>query len=366
MRYFGPTQREIWEKVSKEIDGEFVVIEGLLKTYEIRKKFKDWEIVLDVCSSGERYAPTCTRVYATFYNKHGLRFKIFDEYFQNYFQSYFDMQDIKIDQSGFSREFIIRSNSQTAMKIFFENEIIRDLMNMKEDILFEIRGTDYYEVKPDENANIEIRTCGVIKDTEFLKNMFELIATCLLEIKKINEAYEKLDTNDFSKFDVMKSSIKNVLVENISYDQIKETLSSKIKEFKNRVKEEKMNIETVTEPDDREKIKEEKFIEEKIKKELRVEEEKVDDEILVKNKNIEKKEATQEEKNGIKIEMSHDEKEDNFQGINESLKKSTEEKNDFSEYMNSSSDISDLSEYLKTLSVFNIDSDQTESEEDKK
>lgn len=333
MRFFGPTQRDIWEKVSKEIDGEFVVIEGLFKTYEIRKKFKDWEIVLDIYSSGERYAPTCTRVYATFYNKHGLRFKIFDEYFQNYFQSYFDMQDIKIDQSGLSREFIIRSNSQTAMKIFFENETIRDLINMEEDILFEISGTDYYEVNPDKNANIEIRTCGVIKDTEFLKNMFELIATCLLEIQKINEAYEKLDTNDFTKFDVMKSSIKNVLAENVSYDQIKDTLSSKIKEFKNRSKEEKDNIEAVTEPNDQEKMKEEKFI---------------------------------EEKNHIKIEMSHDEKEDILQGINESLEKSTEEKNDFNELMNSSSDISDLSQYLKTLSVFNMDSDEKEKKEVKK
>ncbi|MCT4620966.1 MAG: hypothetical protein N4A62_16460 [Marinisporobacter sp.] len=273
MRFFGPTQRDIWERVSKEIEGEFVVVEGLMKTYKVRKKFKDWEIVLDICSSGERYAPTCTRVYATFYNKHGLRFKIFDEYFQNYFQSYFDMQDIKIDQSGFSREFIIRSNSQTVMKIFFENQTIRELINMEEDILFEISGVDYYEVKPDENANIEIKACGVIKNTEFLKNMFELIATCLLELKKINDEHEKLDINDFSKFDVMKSSIKNVLAENISYDQIKETLGSKIKEFKNRTKDEKSNIEVVTEPDDKEKTKEESFIKEKIQEEILVEEE---------------------------------------------------------------------------------------------
>ncbi|QZY54901.1 hypothetical protein [Crassaminicella profunda] len=348
MRFFGPTQRDVWEKVSKEIEGEFIVTDGLLKLYEVRKKFKDWEIILEKHSSGERYSPTNTRVYATFYNKHGFKFKIFDEYFKNYFSSFFDMQDIEIDQSGFSREFIIRSNSQTAMKRFFENPTIRELMNMEEDILFEINGANYYDVHPAENANIEIKICGIIKDTELLKNMFELIATCLLEIKKINDAYEKLDINDFSKFDVMKSSIKN-----ISYDQIKEKLGSKIKEFKNKSKDEEISVETVTEPADKEKIKEE----------ILVKEEKVE-EIFVKKENIEKECIVKKEKNDVKIEILHDEKKDSSQDMDERIKESIAKKNDFNESMNPSSEIIDLSEYLKTLSVFNMDSDQPEKKEE--
>ncbi|TCO78956.1 hypothetical protein [Marinisporobacter balticus] len=323
MRFFGPNQADIWKLLSEDIDGEWIVLGGTSKEYKVGKKFKEWSITLETASSGNKQDPVLTRIYADFFNKHGLRFKIFNEHFRNYFMSFFDMQDVQVDQNGFNKEFIIRSNSEIAMKRFFDNPMIRELINMQQDVLFEINGKGYDQaVEKDSICMVEIKMPGVIKNNEFLKNSFELMVASLLEIEKLNNEYETLDVNNFSKFSVVKKSIKNVMAEKVSYEELKESILNKISKKKKPSKDEE-NVAVIA-----------------IDSAMSSKQEKEDAILCIeKNINVEADQAQEEYEPILQIQKEYNDREEDISSIENTT---------------------DLNEYLKGLSVFNLDSSGSE------
>ncbi|MBU3143070.1 hypothetical protein [Clostridium sp. CF012] len=220
MRLFGPTHEDVWKMLSDDIGAEFIVKDSVFKRYEVIKKYKDWIIILDTCNSNDRNKPVFTRVYCVFSNKHGFRFKVFREYFKNYFLSFFDMQDIKVNYDDLSDNFIVRSNSEVAIKRFLENKTIRELINSQSDILLEIVNEQGDEVSDSAVSTLSVKIPGVIKNNEVLKELFELVGDSLLEIENISNEFKDLQFNNFTHFDVIKNSVKNTILESDSYTKL--------------------------------------------------------------------------------------------------------------------------------------------------
>ena len=220
MRLFGPTHEDIWKMLSDDIGAEFIVKDSVFKRYEVIKKYKDWVIILDTCNSNDRNKPVFTRVYCVFSNKHGFRFKVFREYFNNYFLSFFDMQDIKINYDDLNDNFVVRSNSEVAIKRFLENKAIRELINSQSDILLEIVNEQGDEVSASAVSILSVKIPGVIKNNEVLKELFELVGDSLLEIENISNEFKDLQFNNFTHFDVIKNSVKNTILESDSYTKL--------------------------------------------------------------------------------------------------------------------------------------------------
>lgn len=220
MRLFGPTHEDVWKMLSDDIGAEFIVKDSVFKKYEVIKKYKDWVMVLDTCNSNDRNKSVFTRVYCVFSNKHGFRFKVFGEYFNNYFPNFFDMQDIKVNYDDLSDNFVVRSNSEVAIKKFLENKTIRELINSQSNILFEIVNEQGGEVSASTNNTLSIKIPGIIKNNEVLKELFELVGDSLLEIENISNEFENLQFNNFTHFDVIKNSVKNTIFESDSYKEL--------------------------------------------------------------------------------------------------------------------------------------------------
>ncbi|MBW9155410.1 hypothetical protein LGL55_08195 [Clostridium tagluense] len=220
MRLFGPTHEDVWKMLSADIEAEFIVKDAVFKNYEVIKKFHDWIIVLDTYNSHSRNEPVYTRVYCVFSNKHGFRFKVFGEYFNNYFLNFFDMQDIKVNYDDLSDKFVVRSNSDVAIKRFLQNKTIRELINTQSDILLEIVSEEVGQSPAKTESTISVKIPGIIKNNEVLKELFELVGESLLEIENINNEFENLQFNNFTRFDVIKNSVKNTIFESDSYTRL--------------------------------------------------------------------------------------------------------------------------------------------------
>jgi hypothetical protein len=235
MRLFGPTQGDIWKILSNDIDAKFEIGNSLFKNYKVIKKFGDYTITLDtynkITSTNRTPNPnptttaTLTRIHSEFQNKYGFRFKIFGEYFNNYLPSFFDMKDAKIENL---ENLIIRSNNEFVIKTLLENSTIVDVLKTHPEILFQIHNSYGEKVTPNSFSTIYAEIPGVIKNNEILKNLFELMGESLLEIEKLNNNYEALNVNNFSHFDVIKNSVKNVIIDNFQYDKIKDNISNSI------------------------------------------------------------------------------------------------------------------------------------------
>ncbi|MFT5873684.1 MAG: hypothetical protein ACI8WT_002631 [Clostridium sp.] len=228
MRLFGPTHEDIWKMLSEDIGAKFIGKDSSSKKYEVIKKFHDWSIVLDTCDSNNRNERVYTRVYCAFLNEHGFKLKVFGEYFNNYFPNFFGMQDIKVNYDDLSDKFVIRSNSDMAIKIFMENSTIRELINMQPDMLLEIVSEEGCEVMSNVNSTLSVKIPGIIKNNEILKNIFELVGESLLEIEKISKEIQTLQVNNFTNFDVIKNSVKNTLIESVQYKNLKKDIINNV------------------------------------------------------------------------------------------------------------------------------------------
>ncbi|WP_435788000.1 hypothetical protein [Clostridium sp.] len=229
MRLFGPTYEDIWKILSEDIGAKIITNKDLtFKNYEVIKEFHNWIIILDTCESGNRSNIVYTRVSCVFLNKHGFKFKMFGEYFNNYFPNFFDMQDIKAEYDDLSDNFVVRSNSEIAIKIFLENSNIRQLISIHPDILLEIISKEDHELIANTESTLSVKIPGVIKNNEVLKNLFELIAESLLEIEKIENEIENLQVNNFTHFDVIKNSFKNGLLQSDQYINLKRNIINNV------------------------------------------------------------------------------------------------------------------------------------------
>ncbi|MCJ7689671.1 MAG: hypothetical protein MUO60_10185 [Clostridiaceae bacterium] len=228
MRLFGPTYEDIWKILSEDIGAKIITKDSTFKKHEVIKEFHNWIIILDTCDSGNRSNIVYTRVSCVFLNKHGFKFKMFGEYFNNYFPNFFDMQDIKAECDDLSDKFVVRSNSEIAIKIFLANSNIRQLISIHPDILLEIISEEDYEIIANTESTLSVKIPGVIKNNEVLKNLFELIAESLLEIENINNKIENLQVNNFTHFDVIKNSFKNGLLQSDQYKNLKKNIINNV------------------------------------------------------------------------------------------------------------------------------------------
>jgi len=228
MRLFGPTQEDIWKMLSCDIEAEFIVTDSISKKYEVIKKFHDWSIVLDTWDSASRNNTVYTRIHCVFLNKRGFKFKVFGEYFNNYFPNFFDMQDIKVNYDDLSDKLVIRSNSEIAIIKLFQNETIRELINMQPDMLLEIVSEEGCKIVANADSTLSVKIPGVIKNNEILKNLFELVGESLLEIERISNELENLQINNFTHFDVIKNSVKNTLLESDSYKKLSKDIIANV------------------------------------------------------------------------------------------------------------------------------------------
>jgi len=177
MGLFGPSKKEVWEQLCKEIQGDF--IEGSLwKGSRVEVKHNNWLIYLDTYTvSTGKSSTTYTRMRAPFIDKEAFNFTIYKKGIFSDIGKAFGMQDIEVGYDVFDESYIIKGNNEELVKKLFSNYKIRSLIESQPRIRLEIKKSELYFL-----------VVGVIKDIELLKGLFELFSEVLEELELIGSA----------------------------------------------------------------------------------------------------------------------------------------------------------------------------------
>ncbi|MFN8598233.1 MAG: DUF3137 domain-containing protein [Anaerolineae bacterium] len=188
---FGPSKGEIWSQLSQEIGASYDE-GGFFKQGAVRLAYRQWEITLDTYTvSDGKTSSTYTRIRAPFVNPDGFRLKIYREGVFTGIGKVLGLQDIEIGDAFFDQQFVIQGGPEDMVKRLLENGRIRELIHAQPNIHFSIKDDEgWFGAKfPEGVDELYFSTYGVVKDVERLKALFELFATVLDELCRMNPAY---------------------------------------------------------------------------------------------------------------------------------------------------------------------------------
>ncbi|MFT4691193.1 MAG: DUF3137 domain-containing protein [Verrucomicrobiia bacterium] len=193
---FGPSQDEIWSQIAAEIGGDYID-GGFWNKSELRFRHGEWELLLDTytvsTSNGKTSSSTTyTRLRAPFVNKDDLYFKIYREGFFATVGKFFGMQDINIGDPYFDDSFVIKGNQEVKIRQLLADAELKKLIDRQPQVHLEIRddegwfGGDF----PEGTDELYFQRVGLMKETQELKDLFQLFCRTLERLVQIDSAYE--------------------------------------------------------------------------------------------------------------------------------------------------------------------------------
>ena len=192
---FGPSRQEIWQELCNRLGAEYDG--GSWFTGDaLRLQHGEWEIVLDeyTRSSGSgknRRTKTYTRFRAPFVNKDNLYFEIYRESIFSPLGKMMGFQDIQIGDDYFDDNFVIKGNSEQKIRQLLNDQYMKDLIHRNPDISFTIKDDEGWFGETFPNGVDQLYfSARVIRDVNQLHDIFDLFATTLERLVKIDSAYE--------------------------------------------------------------------------------------------------------------------------------------------------------------------------------
>lgn len=180
-RLFGPSRKELWTKLSQEINARYVD-GGFWKGDKVQIDHKDWTLTLDTYAvSTGKVTVVYTRMRAPYVNSGGFRFTVYRRSAFTGIGKFFGMQDIEVGDPEFDHDFVIKANDEYKVRELLANIKIRDLIAKQKDINFSVKDDEgWFGTKfPDGVDELHFVVVGVIKDLERLKLVFDLFAETL-------------------------------------------------------------------------------------------------------------------------------------------------------------------------------------------
>lgn len=188
---FGPSQKEIWRQLSREVRGQFHE-GGFLTTTAVQARAGDWIITLDTVTTGDgKTNQTFTRLRAPYFNPERFRFEIYRASIFSGLGKALGMQDVGVGHPRFDQDFVIKSNAPERVRRLFDNRKIRNLIDAQPRIHLSVKAHEGWFGKfPDGVDELHFQAAGVIKDLAQLKTLFDLFAEVLREVCHEGRAYE--------------------------------------------------------------------------------------------------------------------------------------------------------------------------------
>ena len=188
---FGPSQKEIWRQLSREVRGRFHE-GGFLSTSAVQARHRDWIITLDTYTqSTGNTTQTFTRLRAPYFNPEGFRFEIYRASIFSGLGKSLGMQDIQVGHRRFDEDFVIKGTEAGRVRRLFDNEKIRRLINAQPKIRLSVKAHEGWLSKfPAGVDELHFQSGGVIKDLAQLRALFDLFAEVLQQVCHEGRAYE--------------------------------------------------------------------------------------------------------------------------------------------------------------------------------
>ncbi len=190
MGLFGASKKEVWEQLSKEIQGDYIDA-GFWTGSKVQAHVGNWIVLFDTYTvSTGKTSTTYTRIRAPFKNPNNFYFKIYRKGIFSDLGKFLGMEDIIVGCSGFDDDFIIKGNNEGKILQLFSNEKIREVLELQPSISLEIKDDEGFFSSnfPSNVDELYFTVVGVIKDIERLKELYELFAEVLKELCAIGIA----------------------------------------------------------------------------------------------------------------------------------------------------------------------------------
>lgn len=189
---FGPSKEEIWRKLCSEIGGTYVD-GGLWKGDKVQAAHGEWTITLDtyVVSNGKTTV-AYTRLRAPYVNPDGFRFTIYRRGLFTGIAKWFGMQDVDVGQAGFDDHFVIKGSDAARLRVLFDDPKLRELLEAQPEVHFTVKDDEgFFGARyPAGTDELCFTVVGVIKDTDRLKQLFELFSETLDQLCRMGLAYK--------------------------------------------------------------------------------------------------------------------------------------------------------------------------------
>ena len=188
---FGPSQKEIWRQLSREVRGRFHE-GGFLSASAVQARHRDWIITLDTYtqSTGNTHQ-TFTRLRAPYFNPEGFRFEVYRASIFSGLGKSLGMQDIRVGHRRFDEDFVIKGTEPGRVRRLFDNDKIRRLINAQPKIRLSVKAHEGWLSKfPAGVDELHFQSGGVIKDLAQLRALFDLFAEVLQQVCHEGRAYE--------------------------------------------------------------------------------------------------------------------------------------------------------------------------------
>lgn len=192
-KMFGPSKKEIWRQLCTETGADYVQ-GGFWKADKVQAAHGEWTITLDTYAvSTGKSTVIFTRLRAPYVNPDRFRFTIYRRGMFSDIAKWFGMQDIEVGHADFDRDFIIKGTDEGKLHALFDHSRLRELIAAQPQIHLTVKedeglfGPDF----PADTDELCFHVCGIIKDVERLKLLFELFAETLEQLCLIGSAYEE-------------------------------------------------------------------------------------------------------------------------------------------------------------------------------
>ena len=190
LEIFRPNKRAVWQQLCEEIGADFIPGKGFRGKDAIQAYYKNWVIIIDTYKRGKR--PTVTRIKAPYVNRDSFHFRIFRRGAVSGIRKRMGLQDVIIGHEDFDRKFIIQGNDERKLKMMFDNELIRHLIDYQRQIDLEVHlDEDWVTDEFGEGVSeLYFEVKGIISHLDILHALYELFAEVLNHLCHIGSAYE--------------------------------------------------------------------------------------------------------------------------------------------------------------------------------
>ena len=185
---FARSQNEIWERLSREVAGDFTRGDGITRSAKVEVHVGEWTVTLD--STGGKLP--MTRMRAPYVNKDGLRFKVFRRGLLTAIDELLGLEDLEIGDPELDRDFVFQANHRHKLVTLFAHPRLRELLKAQPSIHLEVRDDEgwFGATFPDGVDELRFLAGGIITDVARLKQLYDLFAEVLHQLCRIGSAYE--------------------------------------------------------------------------------------------------------------------------------------------------------------------------------
>jgi hypothetical protein len=190
MGLFGPSRKDVWRKLSEEIQAQYVP-GGFWKGDKVVAEHGEWTLTLDTYTvSTGKVTVVYTRMRAPYVNPGEFRFTVYRKSVFSGIAKFFGMQDVEIGDAPFDDGFIIQATNESRVRELLANPRLRELISRHKDIQLSVKDDEgwFGATFPDGVDELHFVVAGVIKDIDRLKLIFDLFAETLDQLTRMGAA----------------------------------------------------------------------------------------------------------------------------------------------------------------------------------